>query len=62
MSAGSFNKMLNNPTADTLARIATALGVKPWELIYDNESDLPPSNGTTIKCPRCGEEIKIKVE
>ena len=62
MSAGSFNKMLINPTTETLMRIASALGVKPWELIYEGDIENHSSGETSIKCPKCGEKIKIKVE
>ena len=33
MNAGSFNKMLSNPTARTLKSLADALGIKPYELL-----------------------------
>lgn len=46
---------------ETAEKIARALDVPMWRL-FASESDLPSSDGTTLKCPRCGEEIKIKVE
>lgn len=33
----NLNKLLNNPTFDTLQRVADALGVAPWQLIAKPE-------------------------
>jgi len=53
----SLSRAINgNPTVETLNKIAEALGVSVAELFER------PNDSSVIKCPKCGEEIRIKVE
>ena len=53
--AGSLNSMLEAPSWPTLERVAKALGCDVPQLFSD-------STASVIRCPQCGQEIKIKVE
>lgn len=45
---------------ETAERIAAALDVPMWQL-FENPENIS-SNNASISCPKCGNEIKIKVE
>lgn len=56
-SEGAISLTINgNPTADTLEKIADALGVGVGELFE------PQQKNTDLRCPHCGGIIKIKIE
>ena len=65
MAAGSFNRLLSNPTADTIKRLADALGIKPYELLQteaDVQAEGKPEPSNELLCPHCGKPIKIILE
>lgn len=45
-----------SPNLDTIERIAKAIGIEPWELLRDVESD---ENRDVIICPQCGSKFKL---
>lgn len=47
-----------NPSAETLEKIAEALGVEMWELFASKE-DVMKQNKNTIPCPYCGKDIDV---
>lgn len=49
-----------NPSEETLERIAAALDVPMWQLFASKEET--KGDTTSIICPNCGTEIKIKIE
>lgn len=52
-----------NPTQNTLERIATALNVPMWQLFAAPEEVQanPESNGTQIICPHCKKAIPLEI-
>ena len=56
----SLSRMIVSPSYPTLEKIASALDVSMWQLFESPENI--PSNNASITCPKCGNEIKIKVE
>lgn len=46
-----------NPSVEVLERIAKAIGCDVRDLF-----DIPETEGTKVICPKCGYEMKIKVE
>ena len=57
VSQATVSQMLNgNPTLENLQEIASIIGVSVSELVSDGEPQ------TKVKCPKCGEEITVKVE
>lgn len=58
INSGNLNKMLDSPSWPTLERIAQALGITVSELVADPSNTIEP----IMRCPRCGQEIKIKIE
>lgn len=63
--ANNINTMLDKPSWPTLEKIAAALGVTVSELVRDGQeekkSDERP-DVPEITCPRCGAQIRLKVE
>lgn len=63
--ANNINTMLDKPSWPTLEKIAAALGVTVSELVRDGKeerkSDKRP-DVPEITCPRCGAQIRLKVE
>ena len=56
VSQASVSQILNgNPTLDKLKEIASIIGVSVSELVGDGDR-------TMIRCPKCGELIKIEVK
>lgn len=57
-------KMLaGNPSQSALEKIATALGVPMWQLFASPEEvGRAISKGPRVRCPHCGQPIKIKIE
>jgi transcriptional regulator with XRE-family HTH domain len=49
-----------NPSAETLEKIAEALGVEMWELFASKE-DVMKQNKNTIPCPYCGKDIDVSL-
>jgi DNA-binding XRE family transcriptional regulator len=47
-----------NPTINTLRKIADAIGCKTYVFFNDEREE----DGLHITCPKCGAEIKIKLE
>lgn len=52
-----YNSINGNPTVETLNKIADALCVPVTELF-----EQPKSNTSSLTCPHCGKNIKIKAE
>ena len=52
------NTIANNPTIDTLRKIADVLGCDVVEFFDDERTQEPPY----ITCPNCGKKIIIKTE
>lgn len=50
-----------NPSAETLERIAEALGVEMWELFASKE-EIMEQDKNTIICPKCGAKFELKEE
>lgn len=50
----------NSLTTTTLEKIATALEIPIWQL-FVSPSDVA-FNGTTIKCPKCGQEFEVELK
>lgn len=61
-----INNIINGgkgASLNTLSEIASVLNVPVSSLFADYKSSSTiPSSETAIKCPKCGEKIKIKVE
>lgn len=56
MTESNLNTHISgNPSVKILKRIADALGVSITELFEKRPE-------TTLRCPHCGKEIKIKIE
>ena len=49
-----------NPSVKVLSSIAANLGVEIWQL-FVSPSDVA-FNGTTIKCPNCGQEFEVELK
>lgn len=60
ISRVGFIQLLEKPSFPTLEKIAEALEVPMWQLFASTDEVRP--KGTSIICPNCGKEIKIKVE
>lgn len=58
INSGNLNKMLDSPSWPTLERIAQALGITVSELVTDPSNPVKP----TMRCPRCGQEIKVELK
>ncbi len=57
VSQATLSQMLGgNPTLDKLKEISSIIGVPLSELVSDGEPT------TAIKCPHCGETIKIEAK
>ncbi len=63
-TVGLSQILSGKPSYTTLEKIASALGVKVWELLVSREEIIGEQEGKspTIICPHCGKEIIIKVE
>ncbi len=63
-TVGLSQILSGKPSYTTLEKIASALGVKIWELLVSKEEIIGEQEGKspTIICPNCGKEIMIKVE
>ena len=63
----SFSNIINgkiNPSAETLEKIADALGVEMWELFKSkNEiaSEIAEEKKNAIPCPYCGKDIDVSL-
>lgn len=58
-----YNYMKGGMSLNTLARIAAALGVDPWELLKPVDDDNNEQNKLPqIICPHCGKAITISVK
>lgn len=60
----SISNIINgklNPSAETLERIAEALGVEMWELFASKE-EIVSKDKNTIICPKCGARFELKEE
>ncbi|MBQ8520017.1 MAG: helix-turn-helix transcriptional regulator [Bacteroides sp.] len=58
----SFSNIINgkiNPSAETLEKIAEALGVEMWELFASKE-EIVNQDKNTITCPKCGAKFELK--
>ena len=55
--------LTGNPTQQTLEKIATALDVPMWQLFASPEEvGRAISKGPRVRCPHCGQPIKIRIE
>ena len=58
----SISNIINgkiNPSAETLEKIAEALGVEMWELFASKE-EIVNQDKDTITCPKCGAKFELK--
>ena len=56
ITRGALSQSINNnPTIETLQKIANVIGCKTGDFFSDEV-------GNTITCPHCGKPINIKVE
>ena len=57
ISSAAFYSQLNNPTLQSMERVAGALGVPVYELLREGPGD----GGPRFHCPHCGCEIELVV-
>lgn len=53
---GLRQALKGKPSLTTLEKVSTALGIKVWELLIEEETI------SKVVCPHCGKELKIKIE
>ena len=64
----SFSNIINgkiNPSAETLEKIAEALGVEMWELFKSKTElvgQITEESKNTITCPKCGAKFDLRKE
>lgn len=51
----------SSPNAETIVKIASALGVSCGAL-FDDYEDCSVANHSAMSCPYCGHELKVNVE
>lgn len=64
ITKGGLSKALNgNPTIGTLRKVAEVLDVPITDFFADEIGDIPhPEREPLMRCPRCGQEIKIELK
>ena len=64
ITKGGLSKALNgNPTIGTLRKVAEVLDVPITDFFADEIGDVPhPEREPLMRCPRCGQEIKIELK
>lgn len=64
ITKGGLSKALNgNPTIGTLRKVADVLKVPITELFSDEIGDVTQEDKEPLmRCPRCGQEIKVELK
>lgn len=62
ISSAAFYSMLNNPTLQSIQRMAGALGVPAYELLREDAGGSDEAGCLRAVCPHCGKSIVLKVQ